>query len=120
MLRARPKQLAWTGAIGAPIFAGMTMHQQIDTHPATTPREARRRRRHHGRLPLVLITMCLGVFLAQLDTSVVNLALGRIGGELGSSVAQLQWVVDGYNLTYASCPLTGGRSVIFSVAAACS
>ena len=84
------------------------MHQQIDTLPATTPRQARRRRRHHGRLPLVLITTCLGVFLAQLDTSVVNLALGRIGAELGSSVAQLQWVVDGYNLTYASCLLTGG------------
>jgi EmrB/QacA subfamily drug resistance transporter len=86
----------------------MTMHQQIDTLPATTPPQARRRRRHHGRLPLVLITTCLGVFLAQLDTSVVNLALGRIGAELGSSVAQLQWVVDGYNLTYASCLLTGG------------
>ena len=86
----------------------MTMHQQIDTLPATTPPQARRRRRHHGRLPLVLITTCLGVFLAQLDTSVVTLALGRIGAELGSSVAQLQWVVDGYNLTYASCLLTGG------------
>src|SRR6185295_13962413 len=86
----------------------MTMHQQIDTLPATTPIETRRRPRHHGRLPLVLITMCLGVFLAQLDTSVVNLARGRIGAELGSSVAQLQWVIDGYNLTYAACLLTGG------------
>ena len=86
----------------------MTMHQQIDTLPATMPLEARRRRRQHGGLPLLLITMCLGVFLAQLDTSVVNLALGRIGAELGSSVAQLQWVVDSYNLTYASCLLSGG------------
>jgi EmrB/QacA subfamily drug resistance transporter len=59
-------------------------------------------------LPVVLITTCLGVFLAQLDTSVVNLALKHIGAELGSSVAQLQWVVDGYNLAYAAFLLTGG------------
>jgi DHA2 family methylenomycin A resistance protein-like MFS transporter len=59
-------------------------------------------------LPLVLITTCLGVFLAQLDTSVVNLALKQIGAELGSSITQLQWVVDGYNLAYAAFLLTGG------------
>jgi MFS transporter, DHA2 family, methylenomycin A resistance protein len=84
----------------------MTMHQ-IDIRPATMPRE-QPRRHAHGSSALVLVTMCLGVFLAQLDTSVVNLALSRIGAELGSSVAQLQWVVDGYNLTYACCLLTGG------------
>jgi hypothetical protein len=59
-------------------------------------------------LPVVLITTCLGVFLAQLDTSVVNLALKHIGAELGSSITQLQWVVDGYNLAYAAFLLTGG------------
>jgi EmrB/QacA subfamily drug resistance transporter len=56
----------------------------------------------------VLITTCLAVFLAQLDTSVVNLALKRIGAQLGSSVTELQWVVDGYNLAYAAFLLTGG------------
>jgi EmrB/QacA subfamily drug resistance transporter len=59
-------------------------------------------------LPVVLVTTCLGVFLAQLDTSVVNLALKHIGAELGSSITQLQWVVDGYNLAYAAFLLTGG------------
>jgi MFS transporter, DHA2 family, methylenomycin A resistance protein len=61
-----------------------------------------------GTLPVVLITTCLGVFLAQLDTSVVNLALKHIGAELGSNVAQLQWILDGYNLAYAAFLLTGG------------
>ena len=84
------------------------MHLQIDAPSATMPLKDRQRHRHHRGLPLVLVTMCLGVFLAQLDTSVVNLALGRIGAELGSSVAQLQWVIDSYNLTYASCLLSGG------------
>jgi EmrB/QacA subfamily drug resistance transporter len=67
-----------------------------------------RRRPEAATLPVVLITACLAVFLAQLDTSVVNLALKRIGAELGSSVTELQWVVDGYNLTYAAFLLTGG------------
>src|SRR5262249_18236846 len=67
-----------------------------------------RRRRDAATVPVDLITTCLVVFLAQLDTSVVNLALERIGAELGSSIAELQWVVDGYNLAYAAFLLTGG------------
>jgi MFS transporter, DHA2 family, methylenomycin A resistance protein len=66
------------------------------------------RRGMAAALPVVLITTCLGVFLAQLDTSVVNLALNHIGAQLGSSITQLQWVVDGYNLAYAAFLLTGG------------
>src|SRR6185437_8884286 len=57
---------------------------------------------------LVLAAMCLGVLLAQLDSMVVNLALKRIGAELHSGVSGLQWVLDAYNLTYASLLLTGG------------
>jgi MFS transporter, DHA2 family, methylenomycin A resistance protein len=34
--------------------------------------------------------------------------LNHIGAELGSSITQLQWVVDGYNLAYAAFLLTGG------------
>jgi EmrB/QacA subfamily drug resistance transporter len=57
---------------------------------------------------LVLFTMCLAVFIAQLDTSVVNLALKHIGASLNATVSQLQWVVDAYNLVYASFLLTAG------------
>jgi len=57
---------------------------------------------------LVLFTTCLGVFIAQLDTSVVNLALKHVSSELSSNVSQLQWIIDAYNLTYASFLLTGG------------
>jgi DHA2 family methylenomycin A resistance protein-like MFS transporter len=72
--------------------------------------KAPRRSQHRftAALPLVLITTSLGAFLAQLDTSVVNLALKHIGAELGSSVTQLQWVIDGYNLAYAAFLVTGG------------
>jgi MFS transporter, DHA2 family, methylenomycin A resistance protein len=57
---------------------------------------------------LILASMCLGVLLAQLDNMVVNLALKHIGAELHSGVSGLQWVLDAYNLTYASLLLTGG------------
>jgi EmrB/QacA subfamily drug resistance transporter len=57
---------------------------------------------------LVLFTTCLGVFIAQLDTSVVNLALKHVSSDLGSNVSQLQWIIDAYNLAFASFLLTGG------------
>lgn len=57
---------------------------------------------------LALGTLCLAVLIAQVDTSVVNLAVQQIGEYFKSSVSTLQWVVDGYNLTYAALLLTGG------------
>ena len=74
---------------------------------------------------LVLPALCLAVLTAQIDTSVVNLALRPIGVALGASLAALQWVLDGYNLTYAVLLLTGGmladrygRRRIFRIGAA--
>ncbi len=57
---------------------------------------------------LVLLTMSLGVLIAQIDTSVVNLAVKEIGTSLHAGVTMLQWVVDAYNLVYASLLLTAG------------
>ena len=59
-------------------------------------------------LGLVLGVMCLAVLLAQVDTSVVNLAVRSIGTSLRTGVTGLQWVLDGYNLAYAILLLTGG------------
>jgi DHA2 family methylenomycin A resistance protein-like MFS transporter len=56
----------------------------------------------------VLLAMCAGVLIAQVDTSVVNLAVQRIGTEFGAGVAALQWVLDAYNLVYAVLLLSGG------------
>lgn len=56
----------------------------------------------------VLVTMCLGVLLAQLDSSVVFLGLKEIGNDLHASISQMQWVLDSYNLVYAAFLLTGG------------
>ena len=72
-----------------------------------------------------LLTLCLAVLVAQIDTAVVNLGTHRIGAYFHASVDALQWVVDAYNLTYAVLLLTGGlmadllgRRRIFIVGAA--
>lgn len=57
---------------------------------------------------IVLATTSLGVLVAQIDTSVVNLALKHIGADFHTGVAALQWIVDVYNLVYASLLLTAG------------
>jgi MFS transporter, DHA2 family, methylenomycin A resistance protein len=56
----------------------------------------------------VLLATSLGVLVAQIDTSVVNLALKRIGADLGATVSAMQWTLDLYNLVYASLLLTAG------------
>ncbi|WP_395020099.1 MFS transporter [Dongia sp.] len=57
---------------------------------------------------LTLMTLCTAMLIAQLDTSVVNLATKPIGAEFQAPVSALQWVIDGYNLTYAVLLLSGG------------
>ncbi|WP_435106380.1 MFS transporter [Arhodomonas sp. AD133] len=55
-----------------------------------------------------LTAVCAAVVLAQLDTSVVNVAARPIGDYFRASVDALQWVVAIYNLVYAALLLTGG------------
>ena len=57
---------------------------------------------------LVLLATSLGVLIAQVDTSVVSLAVKRIGADFGATVSAMQWTIDLYNLVYASFLLTGG------------
>ncbi|WP_041674458.1 MFS transporter [Prescottella equi] len=56
----------------------------------------------------VVAATVLGSSLAMLDGTVVNVALPRIGEDLGAEVAGLQWVLSGYTLTLASLILFGG------------
>jgi MFS transporter, DHA2 family, methylenomycin A resistance protein len=56
----------------------------------------------------VLIVACAGVLVAQLDTSVANLAVHKIHAALGGDVTALRWIIDAYNLTYAAAILSAG------------
>ncbi len=55
-----------------------------------------------------LFTLCLAVLIAQVDTSVVNLAVHPIRVHFAVPVSVMQWVLDSYNLAYATLLLTGG------------
>ena len=50
----------------------------------------------------------LGSGMTMLDGTVVNVALRTIGEDLDASLAQLQWITNGYLLTLASLILLGG------------
>lgn len=55
-----------------------------------------------------IIITSLGFVLVQLDVSIVNVALARIGADLGGGIAQLAWVVDAYTVAFASLMLSAG------------
>jgi EmrB/QacA subfamily drug resistance transporter len=55
-----------------------------------------------------LLAVCAGSFLFLLDTTVVTVALPRIGADLAAPVGQLQWVPDIYTLLLAVLMLAAG------------
>jgi MFS transporter, DHA2 family, methylenomycin A resistance protein len=57
---------------------------------------------------LALLAICLGYFMVILDATAVNLSLPALGAELGGGVGALQWVIDGYTLTFAALLLSAG------------
>jgi EmrB/QacA subfamily drug resistance transporter len=57
---------------------------------------------------LTLIALILGSGIALLDGTIVNLALPKIGTQLGAGFSSLQWIVDGYALTLSALILIGG------------
>lgn len=60
------------------------------------------------RFALAVGATSFGFSLVQLDVSIVNIALPRIGSDMGIHMSHLQWVVDAYALALASCMLSGG------------
>src|SRR3984893_18105128 len=57
---------------------------------------------------LTLFAMSLGYGVVQLDVTIVNTALDRIGSSLGGGVSELQWVVSAYTIAFAAFILTAG------------
>ncbi len=50
-----------------------------------------------------------GLFMIMLDNTVVNVALPSIQRDLGIGISELEWIVNGYALTFAVLMLTGGK-----------
>jgi MFS transporter, DHA2 family, methylenomycin A resistance protein len=62
----------------------------------------------HGPIVWTVFAASFGFALIQLDVTIVNVALPRIGQELNAPVALLQWVVDSYALCFAALLLSAG------------
>jgi DHA2 family methylenomycin A resistance protein-like MFS transporter len=56
----------------------------------------------------ILFTVSIGFALIQLDVSIVNVALPKMGADLHTGTAGLQWIVDAYALVFAALLLSAG------------
>jgi EmrB/QacA subfamily drug resistance transporter len=62
-----------------------------------------------GRFPSwALATILFVLFLTFLDNTIVTVVLANVQSDLHASVSQLQWVVNGYALTFAGLMLSFG------------
>ena len=57
---------------------------------------------------VALATLCVVLFLTFLDNTIVSIGLADVQSSLHAGVASLQWVVNGYALTFAAFMLAGG------------
>src|SRR5215467_14612226 len=57
----------------------------------------------------ILAALCLSVLLVVVDNTIVNVALPTVSRDLHASTEALQWIVDGYTLTFAGLLLVGGN-----------
>ncbi len=74
-------------------------------------------------------TLLFVLFLTFLDNTIVTVVLSHVQSDLHASVSQLQWVVNGYALTFASLMLSFGtigdllgrrKVILFGVAVFCA
>ena len=65
-------------------------------------------RAHRLRVP-AMIVLTFAMFMDLMDVTIVNVALPAIRGDLNASPSQLEWVVGGYILAFASVLITAGR-----------
>ena len=56
-----------------------------------------------------LAAVSFGLFMIMLDNTVVNVALPSIQRDLHIGLSELEWIVTGYALTFASLMLIGGK-----------
>lgn len=68
--------------------------------PVTVPHE-----RHQF---VVLVTLCVGMFMAILDVNVIKIATISIRSEFHAPVSAITWAVDAYNLSLCGLMLSGG------------
>lgn len=58
---------------------------------------------------LPLIVLSTAVMIIIIDTTVLNVSIKNILGDLDTTVQNIQWVISAYSLTLAALTVTGGR-----------
>ena len=53
--------------------------------------------------------VAFGLFMIMLDNTIVNVALPSIQSDLDIGISELEWVFNGYALTFGVLMLTGGK-----------
>jgi EmrB/QacA subfamily drug resistance transporter len=56
-----------------------------------------------------LVIVGLGLFIALLDATIVNIALPAMMKDFGIGITQVSWVLNAYNLAFVTLLLTGGK-----------
>ncbi|MGW0904721.1 MFS transporter [Streptomyces sp. NPDC002853] len=77
--------------------------------PAHSPPEAAAPTGRRANPWLTLVAVAFGLFMVQLDASVVAIANPEIGRALDASTADLQWVTNAYLLALAASLILGGK-----------
>ncbi|SMC27522.1 MFS transporter, DHA2 family, multidrug resistance protein [Andreprevotia lacus DSM 23236] len=63
---------------------------------------------HGGKLALLTVALAVSTFMEVLDTTIVNVSVPHIAGDLGASASQGTWTISSYGLAAAIVvPLTG-------------
>jgi DHA2 family multidrug resistance protein len=79
-----------------------------------TAAERRADRKANPPLSMITLTVMLGLIMAIIDTSIVNVALTNMAGNLGSSIDEIGWVATGYILANVIVmPLNGWLTARF-------
>src|ERR1700742_1089015 len=95
--------------VPATVEASSTRERNLENSSAERVSEQHTEQQPSGlSASLTLFAMSLGYGVVQLDVTVVNTALDRIGTSLGGGVSELQWVVNAYTIAFAAFILTAG------------
>ncbi len=73
------------------------------TTTATPPPSAAAADQGHPRKWWILIAVSIGMFMALLDVTIVNIAIPAIIGDLKTNVTSVSWVLNAYSLVLAAC-----------------
>jgi len=80
-------------------IAGIRLQDLIMVDPALLPSALGKRAARQGWLKwAILLSSCLGAMMETVDTSIVNVAVPDMRGNLGATLSEIGWVSTGYTM----------------------